>query len=241
MARSIGSRVVPGQRDGDDPTPKDRAEIGSLLNRHRDRLFNIVLHIVGTGGAESGPVEIGAVQSGVTASGDTGSDAAESGGIAPPDVASHRVAAEVTRNAFFQVIASSEQWRGAAPPLDYILRAVVRAALIHRRSGVAGQSSGERGPSVPRADQGTALRAQCEDASDAAIENLPCRDALLRIDESLCALLVLRDVDAMAYRQIADVMEMTIRNVKRGLIRARLSLRRQILAAAEPPPGAADS
>lgn len=191
-------------RPGDESSPPDRAEVGALLGTHRDRLFNIVMHIVG----------------------------------------GHDPAVEVTRNALFQVIATAGSHRGT-PGIDFVVRTVVRTALGYRRRGMAGQAAvaGDT-----RNDQVAALREQC-DPQDHSVSNAgtPFRAALSRIDETPCALLVLRDIDGMGYQQIADVMGMSISNVKSGLLRARLALRRHILAephrvgpaAMTGPPGAA--
>jgi len=199
--------VAPRHRYGDDPSPRDLAEIGVLLDRHRDRLFNIVLNIVGRG-----------------TDSDIDMPEGENGGHrAIADSSLHAVAAEVTRNAFFQVIGPSEPW-GGLPSVTVMVRAVVRAALIHRRRGVVGQAATPTGN-----DQGAALRAECQSMAPAIGHRHPCHAALARIDERLCALLVLRDVDGMAYRQIADVMEISLADVKSGLLQARLALRRQVL------------
>lgn len=184
--RNMAIHAVPRRRSGDDPSPPDRAEVAALLGTHRDRLFNIVMHIVG----------------------------------------GHDPAVEVTRNALFQIIAATGSHR-RTPAIDFVVRTVIRTALAHRRRSVAGQAAaGDAGN-----DQGADLREQCG-PQDHSVSNAgtPFQAALSRIDETLCALLVLRDIDGMGYRQIADVTGMSISNVKSGLLRARLALRRHILA-----------
>lgn len=57
---------------------------------------------------------------------------------------------------------------------------------------------------------------------------------LARLDEDHRAVLVLRDIDAMDYQQIATVLAMPVGTVKSRLFRARLALRREIAQPGQP-------
>ncbi len=74
------------------------------------------------------------------------------------------------------------------------------------------------------------------DEADDPLSRLSAREmqqqllaGLERLDDDHRAIIVLRDIEAMDYRQIAEVLEITVGTVKSRLFRARMALREMIL------------
>ncbi len=60
--------------------------------------------------------------------------------------------------------------------------------------------------------------------------------ALAKLPEDLRAILVLRDIDQMDYQQISQALEIPVGTVKSRLFRARLALRQEMAVPDTPPP-----
>ncbi len=104
-----------------------------------------------------------------------------------------------------------------------------------QRKGTAGlnipAATGERG-----GDQMSPLRDQladsCQSRSDAGAKHAQTGDGLRvslgHLEDDLRAVLVLRDIQAMGYAQIAAVLALPMGTVKNRLFRARLALRHEL-------------
>ena len=175
----------------------NQAALGTLLKSHQTRLFNICLRMVGN----------------------------------------RDDAAEVTQEIFLKVIGGIGKYRGEAKISTWMTRIAINQSISFLRKNKyrrtvsldqpvkAAQGYGD--------DQATALRAQLADGrelgpassveQDEMLEHL--QDAMGELEDEFRAILVLRDIEQMEYKHIADVLHLPQGTVKSRLFRARLALR----------------
>ena len=189
----------------------DHGALGQLLQEHQLRLFNIVLRMVGQ----------------------------------------RDDAAEITQDAMVKVVEHIGDFRGQADISTWMIRIAMnlsfswlrkqrlrRTTSLDDRNAAAGSRFGD--------DQLTPLRQQLTDTREPQPLLRVQHNEMLgylhgcmnRLQDDLRAVLVLRDIDQMAYDRIADVLAIPVGTVKSRLFRARLALRHEMaqLDKASSPP-----
>jgi len=179
----------------------DHGALGRLLQNHQLRLFNVVLRMVGQ----------------------------------------RDDAAEVTQDVMVKVVEHIGDFRGQSDISTWMIRIAMnlsfswlRKQRLRRTSSLDTPKSNAGGQF--REDQLTPLRQQLADAREPQphlrvqqtemLERL--HDCMNRLQDDLRAVLVLRDIDQMAYDRIADVLAIRVGTVKSRLFRARLALRHEM-------------
>jgi len=179
----------------------DRQAMGELLANHHNRLYNVALRMV-----------------------------------------NHQDdALELTQDAMLKIVEHLQSYDGRAQLSTWMIRITMNLSISHLRkrklrktasldATVTGSLSGGDGevstPLSDRIETKNELSAQqCVQESEmlAALH-----DAMGRLDEEFRSVLVLRDVNEMDYREIADILEVPVGTVKSRLFRARLALREEM-------------
>ena len=180
----------------------DHAALGRLLELHQHRLYNVCLRMVG-----------------------------------------HRDdAAELTQDAMLKIIEHIGDFKGHSALGTWMIRIAMNLSLSHLRKRKLRRTTSldaDNGRYVPAGDGGTQA-APLRDRLAGSREPDPSQhvqqremvarlhQALGRLDDDFRAVLVLRDIDQMDYRQIAEVLGVAVGTVKSRLFRARLALRQQM-------------
>lgn len=173
-------------------------------------------------------------------------------------------AAELTQDAMAKVVEHLHDYRGDAELSTWMIRIAMNQSISHLRkrrlrhtvsldAPASGPSAGSprrpRLAALPsngrfgRAGQVTVLRRQLVDRREPGpLERVQHREmvellwaAIGRLEDEFRAVLVLRDIEELDYRQIADVLELKVGTVKSRLFRARLALRQQMVAEEQRP------
>ena len=178
----------------------DQAALEMLLKAHQGRLYNVCLRMLGN----------------------------------------RDDAAEITQDAIIKIIEHIDSYRGDAQLSTWMIRIAMNQSISYLRKRRLRQAvsleAGYGGDDDDSASPGLALRRRLEDQQEPGpaanvqkqemLELL--RTAIGRLDEQYRAVLVLRDIDQMEYRQVAQVLDVPVGTVKSRLFRARLALREQM-------------
>jgi len=148
-------------------------------------------------------------------------------------------AAELTQETFVKVIENLDKFQGRSSFYTWLFRIAVNLTLNHCRRATKlpirsleeqNDDSGERKRQLLK----EFLRDErCPDPAELAQNKELCAmalEALTRLDEAHRTVLVLRDIEAMDYAQIASVLNIPLGTVRSRLSRARENLR-QVLEA----------
>lgn len=146
-------------------------------------------------------------------------------------------AAELTQDAMLKIVQHIQDFRGQSALSTWMIRIAMNLSISHLRKRQLRQTT-SLDQTAPHDDQGTALRQQLADqrepSPDSNVEKKEMLGhlaaALDSVDGDFRAVLVLRDIDQMEYQQIAEVLAIPVGTVKSRLFRARLALRRTMLA-----------
>lgn len=138
---------------------------------------------------------------------------------------SHHDAEEVTQTAFLKAWQSIRSFQGKAAFSSWLYRLTANAAidLLRQRRGPALSLDDPGLPPLAGRDPGP------EEASLAAERRRLLWQAIDRLPEAQRTPLILREMEGLSYREIAQVLELEEGTVKSRLARARLLLR-QLLA-----------
>ncbi|MBC8874701.1 MAG: sigma-70 family RNA polymerase sigma factor [Planctomycetes bacterium] len=136
-------------------------------------------------------------------------------------VADYQAAEDIAQDAFLRILDHADCYQPTAAFRSYLYRIVVRRCLDYLR----------KGRPIPTNDLGrgiedTSLSSSPEQqvAHDELTQAV--QDALARIPASHRTAIVLRYFEGLSGREIADVMETTVKAVERLLARGRASLER---------------
>ncbi len=173
----------------------------------------------------------------------------------------HEDAADVCQDAMVRIIEHLPRFRGDSDLSTWMIRIAMNQCLSHlRRQRVPGRRAasldGAHAGRERAGDEGSPWSASLPDGREpspsARVEQQERRAllerALAALDEDFRAVLILRDLQEMDYRQIARVLEVKEGTVKSRLFRARLALRQELMryeqadrsaGAARPPSRAA--
>ena len=136
-------------------------------------------------------------------------------------VADYQAAEDLAQEALLKIFEAAERYRPTAAFRSYLYRIVVRLCLDYHR----------KGRPIPANDLGRGIE-------DSSLSSFPeqqvardeqthaVRDALARIPASQRTAIVLRYFEGLSGREIADVMETTVKSVERLLARGRANLER---------------
>ncbi|MEX2213406.1 MAG: sigma-70 family RNA polymerase sigma factor [Phycisphaeraceae bacterium] len=178
----------------------DRQAMGELLSNYHNRLFNVALRMV--------------------------SDRED--------------AAELTQDAMLKIVQHLDGYDGRSQLSTWMIRITMNLSISHLRkrrlrktASLDAQTGGDDGTdagSSPRL--GGRLTEEREPNPDACVEKsemiAELHLAMDRLDEEFRAVLVLRDINDMDYKEIADVLEVPVGTVKSRLFRARVALRQEM-------------
>ena len=148
-------------------------------------------------------------------------------------VGRHEDAADITQEVFLRAIEHIGRFREKAQVFTWLFRIAVNLAISRRRRdqrvrfvSLAGGSAGGNESDEP---QPIELAGSREDRPDEAAErdeqNRRVAQAVSELDEEFRAVLVLKDIEGLDYRQIADVLDLPLGTIKSRLHRARNELR----------------
>ena len=135
---------------------------------------------------------------------------------------SHHDAEEVTQTAFLKAWQSIRSFQGKAAFSSWLYRLTVNAAIDLLRQRRAPALSLDDPDLPPLADEDPGP----EEASLAAERRRLLWQAIDRLPEAQRTPLVLREMEGLSYREIAQVLDLEEGTVKSRLARARLLLRR---------------
>jgi RNA polymerase sigma-70 factor (ECF subfamily) len=146
--------------------------------------------------------------------------------------------ADVTQEVFFKVFRAIGSFRGMSSLKTWIYRIAVNEARNHRRSFLRHRKQEVRlepdadtpGCSEWVADPGPS---PFEIALDHEAEHL-IELALSEMNPSFRAALVLRDIEGLAYDEIAEILEISLGTVKSRILRGREALKQRLTAHLEP-------
>lgn len=148
---------------------------------------------------------------------------------------------DIAQEAFINAYEKISFYRFEASFYTWLFRIAVNQALTHRRRSRRPVLSLHDGDGEMRdvpAEQSP--RRETSD-SDQPVERLAAREmhevllaALEKLDDDQRAVIVLRDVEGLDYRQIAEVLEISAGTVKSRLHRARMALRELIVRRERP-------
>ena len=127
---------------------------------------------------------------------------------------------DVTQNAFIQLFRTLDQFRGDANFQTWLYRLTVNEALGQRRRN-------RRRPATPLVDQNEARTA---DRSRQTDDRELLERALNQLPDDLRAVFVLREVERLSYRELAEVCDIPAGTVASKLNRARQELRKLLTA-----------
>lgn len=178
----------------------DRAAFGQFVLATQDRLYNLLLRIVGD----------------------------------------HEEAKELAQDAYLKSLQALPSFRGNAAPYTWLYRIAVNLAIARlrkvRRHRVF-SLDGPGGHNLGRAEQ------SAEDSPAATIlareRGRQVLAALGRLDSEYRAVLVMRDVDGLDYKDISEVLELPLGTVKSRIFRARLAFREELQRYFGPTAGSA--
>jgi RNA polymerase sigma-70 factor (ECF subfamily) len=162
-------------------------------------------------------------------------------------------AAEITQDTMLKVVEHIRDFNGQSEFSTWVTRIAMNLSISHlrkRRLRHTASLDGSGNGSAHGDDQASALKHELADRREPLPDsNVQQREmiahlhaALARVDDDFRAVLVLRDIDALDYQQIAEVLAIPVGTVKSRLFRARLALRHEVLRASPPAPrGAGDA
>lgn len=146
-------------------------------------------------------------------------------------------ARDITQEAFLKAFENISSFRQQCGFYTWIFRVAVNLALSHRRKEqrrrtvAFGEDTG-RVATQAEGVAGLAARASASDPAD-AVGNAELRGvvshALNALDDDHRAVVVLRDIEGLDYREIGDILGLPPGTVKSRLHRARMALRKAIL------------
>lgn len=136
-------------------------------------------------------------------------------------------ARELAQEAYLKALAALSSFRGSAAPYTWLYRIAVNLAVARLRKVRRQRTFSLDGGTAPSSN----LTSSVETPEAAVLRREQEKyvvAALGRLDSEYRAVLVMRDVDGLDYKEISDVLELPLGTVKSRLFRARLALREEI-------------
>lgn len=176
----------------------DRAAFGAFVVATQDRLYTVLVRIIGD----------------------------------------REEARELAQETYLKAFSSLASFRGDSAPYTWLYRIAVNLAIARLRKvrrhrvfsldSASTSAAAGGGGGIGSAARGTDPQLGPDAHALAAEQARQVVAALGRLDSEYRTVLVLRDVDQLDYREIADVLQLPIGTVKSRLFRARLSLREEL-------------
>ena len=182
----------------------DRQAMGELLSNYHNRLYNVALRMV----------------------------------------SNREDAAELTQDAMLKIVQHLHSYDGRSQLSTWMIRVTMNLSISHlrkrrlRKTASLDSESGGGAGSRDAADAGSSprlrdrLMEEREPNHDMCVEKsemiAELHEAMDRLDGEFRAVLVLRDINDMDYKEIADVLEVPVGTVKSRLFRARVALRQEM-------------
>lgn len=126
------------------------------------------------------------------------------------------LAEDVTQETFIRAWQNAGTYRGEAPIRHWLLRIAHNLAVSTLRTIREESTDPARLPATRSAQPGGLVE-----------DRMTIRDALGRLDPLSRAVVVLRELEAMTYAEISDVLQVPLPTVKTRLFRARGQMRAQ--------------
>jgi RNA polymerase sigma-70 factor, ECF subfamily len=144
-------------------------------------------------------------------------------GIARTLGGSHADAEDVAQEAFVRAYRALRQFRGQSTFRTWLFQIVANTARTHRarrrsRLEITGEPDDQVTAAVERASSGDRIE-------DAVIARDEVRRALASVPAELREAVVLRDIEGLDYREIADLLDVPIGTVESRIFRGRARLR----------------
>ena len=151
-------------------------------------------------------------------------------------------AADTTQEVFIKVFRGIKRFNGQASLKTWIYRIAIHEAsnqrrwwFRHKRREYSIES-----PADPQGENDLRLEETLVDAHDSPFEHMAHEEVrakveaeLQQVQEPYRTTLVLRDIEGLAYEEIAEVLQISLGTVKSRLIRGREALRKRLLAYAQ--------
>lgn len=134
-------------------------------------------------------------------------------------------ARELAQESYLRALSHLDSFRHSAAPYTWLYRIAVNLAVTRlrkvrrQRTFTLPDAGGDRASAADRPDQ--VMERRERDRQVVA--------ALGRLDAEFRAILVMRDVDGLDYKDISDVLELPLGTVKSRIFRARLALREELI------------
>jgi RNA polymerase sigma-70 factor (ECF subfamily) len=154
-------------------------------------------------------------------------------GVALRIVRRHDVADDVAQEAFIRAYRTLDRFDPTRPFGPWISRIAANLAINHVRSPRAREEELDEGHEQERSRDGSPLQGILEREARRALQ-----DALGTLPAEQRAVFVLRTVEELSYREIAETLEISMGTVMSRLSRAREKLRRALAAYLGPAAGA---
>jgi RNA polymerase sigma-70 factor (ECF subfamily) len=158
-------------------------------------------------------------------------------GLAYRIVRQRQDAEDTAQQTFISVMENLDKFREEASVSTWILRIATNHALkvLRRRKGsatvsleVTGNDGSGDAAALPHPDFIAQWRDDPADLSERAEVRQLLQEALAELDEKYRLVFVLRDVEGFSTQETADMLELSVSNVKVRLLRARLQLRERL-------------
>lgn len=142
-------------------------------------------------------------------------------------------AEDVVQQTFLSLIEHIDTFRGESAVATWVLRIATNFALkiLRKKRGLPTVPFGEQDESfdtVPHPD----YIAQWREAPDSLVERAELRElldrAIAELEDKFRVVFVLRDIEGLSTEETADVLGLSISNVKVRLLRARMQLRERL-------------
>lgn len=144
-------------------------------------------------------------------------------------------AMELTQETFCRAIQSAENFRGGAGLFTWLYRIAVNLTISHQRKAKRGRtvSLDDDAEEAGTFGKGPSTRlASGEPGPDEIVASAEVHgrimDALGRLDDDHRIAVILRDLEGLDYRQIADIVKVPVGTVKSRIHRARMMLRTRL-------------
>lgn len=158
-------------------------------------------------------------------------------------------ARDLTQDAFVKVIQGLDSYDGRARLSTWMIRVTMNVCLSHLRKQKLRRHASLDAPQRAGGDRPWTLAASIEQSSEpdasSPVEHSQTRRlieaGLAQLEEDHRAVLVLRDIRGLDYREIAEVLDVPIGTVKSRLFRARAALREALEQMEQRPDGAEET
>ena len=141
-------------------------------------------------------------------------------------------ARELTQEAFVKALAGLDGFRGESGWYTWVFRIGMNLAITHLRKVKRRRTYSLDAPRPGSGDQATGLAdriAAPDQSPEQAAQRQETRQQVVRclgeLNDDERALIVLRDIDGMDYKQMAEVLDVPLGTLKSKLFRARMALR----------------